>query len=283
MYYYALYLQIIKSIGGNMEYTEITSRKNNLIIQASQLEDKKFRDKQKLFCAEGYKLLEEAINAKMKIERIFFTKSALDKYSALISASGCDKLYLVSEEVYNKLSSEQAPQGIVSSIKLPELCVPELCDIQAGGFIILDSVQNPQNLGAVIRCAYSLGVKKIVLTSGCADTFGPKAVRAAMGAVFKSQLFYVPEACQIAKALKECGLRTFCTCLERDSAKLGGFEFLPTDSIVIGNEGHGVSLQTRLSCTNTVFIPMVNGAESLNAATAAAITIWEMKKSSFFN
>ncbi len=262
-----------------MQYNEITSRKNSLIIETSKLADKKHRDKSGMFCADGYKLLEEAIKAKLNICRLFFTGDALQNYGELIEAVACEQKYLVSDEVFAKLTDEKAPQGILTCIEKPEVLFPTENELRDGGFIILDNVQNPLNLGAIIRCAYSLGADKIVLTKGCADPFGAKAVRAAMGALFKCRLFFSDNAWEAAHSLTNLGNRTLCTRLDDTALKLCGFEFLLSDSIVIGNEGHGVSDDTAKACTNSLYIPMNEGAESLNAATAAAITIWEMKKS----
>ena len=261
-----------------MEYAEITSRRNSIVVEAAKLSEKKQRDEAGLFCAEGFKLFEEAACSGLPIKRVFFTREALSKYGGIIEKSACSELYLVSGEVYQKLSLEKAPQGIFFCLEKPQIY--ELTDSEAekGGFIILDCVQNPLNLGAVIRSAYSLGFEKIILTDGCADAFGPKTARAAMGSLFKTRFYRVPRTCDAARILTDAKVRVICTRLDSSSKRLGEFSFTPTDSIIIGNEGHGTDEKTARVCSDSLFIPMIAGAESLNAAAAAAIVMWEMKK-----
>ena len=273
--------KIQRKSGKSMEYTGITPRKNPSVTDAVKLKDKKNRDRLGLFYAEGYKLLEEVISAKIPVNKLFFTESALQTYPALIEKSGenCEK-FLVSDEVYGKLTDEKAPQGLFFCAKTPERLLPDGSSLRDGGFVILDEVQNPQNLGAIIRSAFALRADKIVITNGCADPYGPKALRAAMGAIFRSKLYFAENAFGFIEELEKNGCRTICTRLSKDSEKLGSFEFKAGDSIVIGNEGHGVGDMTAKVCAHSLYIPMNDGAESLNAACAAAITIWEMKKCS---
>lgn len=263
----------------SLNFSEIMSRKNEKIIWASKLADKKNRDREGLFFVEGFKLLEEALLSGLTVEKVFFTSKALERYSALIEKSCCSECYLVSDEVYQKLSDEASPQGIFSVIKKPSLKEFTDKELNDGGFIILEDIQNPQNLGAVFRCAYSLGGKKIIMSDKCADIYNPKTLRSGMGSIFKSEFSVIENICEFIERQRLMGNRVFCTHLHSDSRALGSFEFIPSDSIVIGNEGHGVSDTVVSSCFGSVIIPMAEGAESLNAATASSIIIWEMNKS----
>lgn len=261
-------------------YSEITSRKNEKIIWAARLSDKKNRDAEGIFFTEGIKLLEEAILSGLEIEKIFFTRKALSLYSEIFEKANAKEYILVSDEVFEKLTDENAPQGVFTVIKKPEsLPFSEEC-INDGGFIILDDIQNPLNLGAIFRCAYSLGVTKLVLSKDCADVYNPKTLRSAMGSIFKCSFYVYEDICTFIESLKRCENRVFCTHLYSDSLVLGTFDFEKSDSIVMGNEGHGVSGSVLEACTGSVIIPMNEGAESLNAATASAIIIWEMTKAS---
>lgn len=265
-----------------MEYSFISSRKNATLLRAHSLSaDKSQRDELCLFCTEGVKLFEEAILSGLVIESVFFTQDALDKYSDVLNM--CDKntsMYLVTDECFNKLTTEKAPQGIYACIRKP---VQSSVDKEQGNFIILDEIQNPLNIGAIIRCAYSLGQDKIVLSSNCADPYGPKTVRAAMGSLFKVKLFTNVDINKFVNEQKEFGNRVFCTALHTNSKTLGTFEFAKSDSIIFCNEGHGASKELLSLCTDSVFIPMQKGAESLNAATAASVVIWEKNKNLLSN
>ena len=262
-----------------MSYTEITSRKNQTIIYSCKLyNDKKARDQDNMFVFEGIKLLGEAVLSGLDILRIFFTKDALDKYSSMIEETECREKYLVTDEVYAKLSGESSPQGIFTCAKKP---FPHKFDCEAisgGAFVFLEDIQNPQNIGAILRCCYSMGFEKIVFSDKCADIYSPKCARAAMGSLFKIKPFFSNNLPFDVKNLVSSGKRVFCTMLSGESKMLGKLSFLPDDSFVIGNEGHGASEDLQKECTCGLYIPMNEGAESLNAATAAAIVMWEMKK-----
>lgn len=263
----------------DMNFTEITSRKNKTVIECSDLvKDKKARDASGLFAVEGIKLFEEALCSGMEIKSVFFTEKALGIYREKIEASGVSELYLVSDEVYDKMSDESAPQGIFAVVKKPvkEKITKEA--LKEGSFVILEDIQNPLNIGAVLRCCYSLGFEKVIFSSGCTDIYSPKCARAAMGSLFKVKAYFPENLTDTVNELTSVGNRVFCTSLGERSVKLGDFDFLSSDSFVIGNEGHGASDNLMNSCSHSLFIPMNEGAESLNAATAAAIVMWEMKK-----
>ena len=262
-----------------MNFTEITSRKNKTVIDcAALLKDKKARDNSGTFAVEGIKLLNEAILSGLEIISVFFTEKAKVLYENILEDISCTQLFLVTDEVYEKMTDESAPQGILAVIKKPS---PEtLTDesLKEGSFVLLEDIQNPLNIGAVLRCCYSMGFEKIIFSKGCADIYNPKCARAAMGSLFKVKAYFTDNLCEGAKALISVGNRVFCTSLNERSLKLGTFEFSDTDCFVIGNEGHGASDNLMNICSHSLFIPMNEGAESLNAATAAAIVMWEIKR-----
>ena len=272
----------MNSINNNVEkieYTSITSRKNDTVIEACELcKNKKARDAKGVFVIEGVKLFEEATLSGMEIQSVFVTEKAVNTYSDLLAKAQDAKFYLVTDEVYSKLSDESAPQGIFAVVKKPQAKCFTDDAINEGGFVILEDVQNPLNIGAILRCCYSLGFEKIVFSGGCADIYSPKCARAAMGSLFKIKTYFSDNLPETASKIVSAGNRIFCTALSERSTKLGEVDFLPSDSFVIGNEGHGATDELMKACTHSLFIPMNQGAESLNAATAAAIVMWEMRK-----
>lgn len=266
-----------------MFFNEISSRKNERILNASRLHDKKTRDKEGLFFTEGFKLLQEALYSHLTVDSIFFTKKALSEYSDLIEKSKCDSLYLVTDEVYDKLSCEDSPQGIFAVIRKRDISSFDKTSIKEGGFLLLEDIQNPLNLGAIFRCAYSLGCSKIVMTKECVDVYNPKVLRGAMGSIFKTQFIYCDNFSDFIRDLQTSGNRVFCTHLHSESVCLGSFDFMESDSIVIGNEGRGIKQETVNLCSDCVIIPMQKGAESLNAATAASVILWEKNRNKLIN
>lgn len=263
-----------------MNYTEITSRKNKTVLSAAELfSKKKARDESGTFPVEGFKLLEEAISAGLEISELFFTQNALDNFGTLLEKAGCASPYLVTDEVYAKISGEEAPQGIFASVRKPSAGALTDSELEKGGFVLLEDIQNPLNIGAVLRCCYAMGFEKVIFSSACADIYSPKCARAAMGSLFRITPYFTDNMPETVKKITSAGNRVFCTRLDKDSLRLGTFEFAHTDSFVIGNEGHGASGAVSNACSGGLFIPMNDGAESLNAAAAAAIVMWEMKKS----
>ena len=170
----------------NFDFEQITSRKNPKIIRACSLEDKKHRDREGLFAFEGEKLFGEALSEGVKICEVYFTEKAMTRNGEMLSEAQTKgaRLYLVSEEVYSKLTYEKASQGIFAVAEKMSLPVFSAeCDFSQG-YIVLESVRDPSNVGAILRSCAALGSSNILLTSDCADVVGYKTLRAAMGAVF---------------------------------------------------------------------------------------------------
>ncbi len=277
--YIQKFLHYIKGDFKSMEYASISSRKNEKIIYASKLCDKKHRDREKLFFTEGSKLLGEVLLSGLTVTSIFFTQKALEKYSSLLESAKAKENYLVTDEVFAKLTQEEAPQGIFAIVQMPERLPFTEDELRHGSFLILEDVQNPLNIGAIFRCAYSLGTDKIVLTRACADVYNTKVLRAAMGIIFKTRFYVYDSLDSFIRLQQQYGNRVICTALSKSSKLLGKFEFKEGDSIIIGNEGNGIKQETLDLCRHSIIIPMLRGAESLNAATACSVVLWEMNKS----
>ncbi|MBQ1962609.1 MAG: RNA methyltransferase [Clostridia bacterium] len=144
--------------------------------------------------------------------------------------------------------------------------------------VLLESVRDPSNIGAIIRSAAAIGIDRLILSADCADIYHPKAVRASMGTLFNQPIDRVPELSSVIRQMRENGRRVFAAALDEDAVRLGDFIPESGDCVVIGNEGHGLLPETVEACDKTVIIPMTDRAESLNAAVAASILMWEFSK-----
>lgn len=260
----------------NFEFEQITSRKNPGIIRACSLSDKKYRDREGLFAFEGEKLFFEALSEGINITQVYFTEKAMERcreYLEEAYGKGA-KLFLVSIEVYEKLTYEKASQGIFAVAEKPELRYFSKDSDASQGYIVLESVRDPSNVGAILRSCAALGSKNILLSDDCADVFGYKTLRAGMGAVFKTDIYLTRDIKESISVLKERG-KVYAAALRDDAVSIADTEFSLSDSIIIGNEGHGVSDTVICEADGCVIIPMQCGAESLNASVAAAILIWE--------
>lgn len=267
----------------------ITSRANPLIVETAKLSDRKYRQRARSFCFEGKKLLLEALDAGVSLEHVFATEAAADRYGELLARVSCP-VTVVSEQVYAKLSAENAPEGLFSVAKyLDNLIFPHIIYMKRSQFqtimkenggdaeriLVCDGLQDPGNLGTVLRTANALGFDRVVLSSDCADLYHPRTVRGAMGALFRLPVDITEDVCAYIRSLREAGYTVLAAALRADAQPLGTVSVTERTVFVIGNEGHGLSDAVISACSGSVIIPMAEGAESLNAAVAAALLMWE--------
>lgn len=265
----------------------IFSRQNKLVKLVCSLERKKVREELGLFRFDGIKLCLEAINKGIEPEYIFVCESRLGEIRERL---GEREVVVVSNEVFSKMSEEKSPEGIITvARKLDGL--HKTVGIRDGGefdvfakksekVFLLEAIRDPGNLGTIIRTAASLGIDRIVMTADCADIYNPKTIRAAMGALFMLRTDTLDEGQteEYIKALKGSGRRVIAAALRNDAVSVRELDVLSTDVFVIGNEGHGLSESTIDACERSVIIPMREGCESLNAAMAAGILMWEISR-----
>lgn len=270
----------------------LTSRQNPTVKRICSLADKKNRRREGLFRLDGIKLLEEAIEAGLELVHVAVRMPAREQIAERLETWLRDGLlseeaYLpVSEAVFDKMTEEKSPEGVLCVARLPELLHQTAeGDFSAYGFsgerlLVLESVRDPGNLGTILRSAYALGIDRLILTDDCADLYHPRTVRAAMGALFRLPTLTVGQTDlpRYLTRLREDGRRLYGTALHTDAQAVGQIALRRGDGFVIGNEGHGLSPSVIEACFGCAVIPMREGAESLNAAAAAAICIWETVK-----
>ena len=265
----------------------ITSRQNPQIKGVCALEDKKERRKRGVFRFDGIKLFCDAVG-RVDIESVYVREPARESVEATIDSAvkqghvSPDRIVYVSEGVFDKLTSESSPEGIVTVARLctglhKSVDMNDLCDLDGKRILIAESLRDPGNLGTVMRSCAALGIDTLVLTDDCADLYNPKTVRSAMGALFRLNTVTVKqsELPDVIIELRRRGRSVYAAALRDNAERIGELELKAGDCFVIGNEGHGLSERVIDACDRTAIIPMVEGNESLNAAAAAAICIWE--------
>lgn len=258
----------------------IISRQNPIVSAAAKLSDKKHRDEAGLFLVDGIKLIEEALASGLAVEYILLTERAAEKYShALISAVGRTRVYILSEPAFSRVTDERAPEGVVAAVRYSDsvrrrYVSADACEDYGG--LILDGVQNPENFGAILRSARAFGMGNIICGDGCADIYGRRVMRSSMGAALHVGTLFAGSAADVCRELAANGHRVIAAVPRDDADDLSDFEFRSGDFVVIGNEGHGVSHEVMDAATGCLYIPMAEGQESLNAACAASIILWEM-------
>jgi len=259
----------------------ITSRTNPLVISLSKLVQTKHRREQGLFLAEGVKLSEEASSTDAVRYVLVQDEDGYADEAVLDVAARCpdpSRVITLPESVFSKITTENAPQGIITVMAHMESLhrdfPTEASALPEGRVLAVDCVRDPGNLGTVIRTAHAFGYRTVV-AGGCADIYHPRTVRAAMGALFHTRILVCSDLAQALVALRESGHRILSAALAQDALELGRCELQPRDCVVIGNAGHGVSDAMLSLSDGVVRIPMCEGSESLNAAGAAAVLMWE--------
>lgn len=254
----------------------ITSRENPLIklVAALQVSSEK-RKRNGLFVLEGLRICKDACDNGIKFDKLIVSDAAAEKYAAdtekfsLIS----DECYKIPDSLFKKISDTKTPQGIIAVAKMP---VTGSCGIDKNGkYIALENVADPSNLGAVSRTAEALGVNGIILSSDGCDPYSPKALRASMGTLLRVPVF-VTES--FAETLKSTGLKRYACVVDKTAESIKEQSFENGSVVMIGNEANGLTDSAKQSADVLVTIPMTGRAESLNAAAAAAIAMWEMMK-----
>ena len=244
----------------------ITSRKNPFLQQVRKLlTSRKAREEAGLFAADGTKLLQEAVRYYPGLDTVILSEGVLAEVPEGV------RIIRVSEDVMASVSPMETPQGALFLCRLPE----KREFIPKPGMLLLDGIQDPGNLGTIVRTADALDIP-VALLEGCADPFSHKVVRASMGAVFRVQPVLTTWE-QTREKCRQAGIPIGVTALSPRAKDLRQTK-LGKMAVVIGSEGRGVRQEILDSADAELIIPMNPHCESLNAAVAAAIVLWQMKQ-----
>ncbi len=297
-------------------YTDIiTSRQNRRIVELMKLDDRRAREAGRHFRFDGVKLLCEALHRGVQPEAIYLRVGSAERVEArMIELYGCSlsdapcPIFGVSDELFEKISEENAPEGVITVAKYLDKCHKMIkiynrdgnCDGAREGdipddapIILLESVRDPLNVGAIIRSAAALGIGGLIISADCADIYHPRTLRAAMGPLFSLPIIRVDDLEGSIRNLRAEGRTVLAAALDDTALRLGSAALSDTVRgeapgaapcaalcaalcAVIGNEGHGLSRAVIDACDRSVYIPMQAGTESLNAGVAAALIMWEL-------
>ncbi len=258
----------------------ITSRDNRFIKEYRKLAtDAKYRRQNCQFVLEGARLCVDAARSNVDIAVVLFTSRAAKQYpeSVLTVCSATTSSFEIEDTLASYLADTQTPQGIFCICTLPqrqELSVGRLSP--QGRYAALECVQDPSNLGTIIRAAEAFGLDGLILSDGCCDPYSPKVLRGSMGGVFRLPLFFTDSLADSLETLNNQGLKTAACVVNNDAVPIEKASLGAGTVCVIGNEGNGLSAKTQKACSLNITIPMAGRAESLNASVAAGIVFWEM-------
>lgn len=247
-----------------MEY--VTSRQNGVVQHVKKLaSNRKYRRETGEFLCEGPKMWAEAVASGWIVSALLTSEEKLlRQYEGTAARS-----VLVRPDLLSYAADTETPQKMIFTCRIPE----EVDSLSGNRFIVLDAVQDPGNVGTIWRTADAFGADGLILLPGCADPWSPKVVRSTMGACFRLPV-YCRTADELAVRLKQEQIPLFATALCEDTMDIRNSD-LKRAAIVIGSEGRGVSAAVLAYCEKTIKIPMRERCESLNAAMAAGIVLWE--------
>ena len=261
----------------------ITSNSNNKIKHLVNLLKKgKLRKEESVFVCEGRKMfLEVLCQCPERIVEAYFTEEAYGEiekdYEGELSAVRCE---LVDEKVFKQMAETVTPQGVIAIVRMPEYTLDDLKDEKGRRILILDDLRDPGNLGTIIRTAEAAGMTGILLSAESVDVTNPKVVRSTMGAMLRMPIFYASSIVETLEKLRNenVGFKVFSAALD------GAVSYTEADyginyGLVIGNEANGVSREVIDASDGCILIPMEGKVESLNAAVAAALIMYQAKNS----
>ena len=250
----------------------ISSTKNEKIKELVKLQTAKGRKKAGMYLLEGEHLVEEAIKERAQIKLIVVTGNRLEDYENLLAQTDVQVL-VVSQDVFHKLSMTETTQGILAVV---EIVKQEILP-HKGHLIVLDAVQDPGNLGTIVRTADAAGFDAVILGTGTVDLYNDKVLRSMQGSHFHIPVFQA-NLQEYLPILKEKGVQVAVTALHRNSNDYSVLQGATDVAIVVGNEGQGVSNDVIEIADVVVTIPMFGKAESLNVAIASALLMYKTKE-----
>ncbi len=273
----------------------ITSRQNKTVVKIFKLSEKKNRETDRMFRFDGIKLYYEAVSSGIVPVYVLLRESNIDTVEQSLAKLGGDlsctdetRVIVLSDNVFDSVTEEKSPEGIITVAKyidkFHKIATIDIITSENDSFtvsekeriLLLEDIRDPGNLGTIIRTAAALGVDKLILCGECADIYNSKTVRASMGAIFRLPTLTCRDGEAAVRALKSVGRRVYAAALSEKSVPLGNIDIRENDCIAIGNEGHGLSKEIISVCDACLLIPMAAGTESLNAASAATVFMWEI-------
>lgn len=247
----------------------ITSRENKIYKLCKLLKTAKGRNERKMFLVEGLRSVRDALSKNADIECIIIKEG-----TAFEMASGVE-VYTLAKKLFDEVSDTVTPQGVIALCRICEKSVSDILKKEGELIVICEELQDPGNIGTIIRTAHAAGCKGVILTKGCCDLYNPKIIRATMTGVFSVDVVTDAKIGEVAATLKKEGFKLIAGALTETAVDFYEASLSGKCAVIIGNEGNGIKEETLSLCDAVLKIPMDSAAESLNAAVAGSIMIYE--------
>ncbi|MFA9465358.1 MAG: TrmH family RNA methyltransferase [Velocimicrobium sp.] len=251
----------------------ISSASNTQIKEIQKLQKKaKLRNSTLTFVVEGKKMVEEARN---RILKVYISESYYKEDCMKTTVLNQDMVEIVEDKIFREISETITPQGILAIVRMPQYNLEKFLSMEHPFFMLLEDLRDPGNLGTILRTAEGAGVDGVILSKDSVDLFNPKVVRSTMGSIFRMPFLYVEDFHKTLKILQKNGVALYATDLNGNNYfNMESYE--DSCGIIIGNEANGITKETKLIADCLVKIPMEGKVESLNAAIAAALMMYEV-------
>lgn len=258
----------------------IKSSNNDIIKLFRSLRNPKYRDKFNLFTVEGLKLVKEAFSSNFELKFVILTDKTLMQVAEIENLCSQRHVpqYIVTEQLFNKISDTISPQGVAAAVKIKDHCIDDVIKpARKSFFVITDMVQDPGNLGGIIRSADATGADAVFVLKGSVDVYNPKTIRATMGSIFHLPVIRIDDKQSILNHLKSSRVSIIASSLNAKSLIFEA-DFSGPIAVVVGNESCGVSREILSFADTHIKIPLVGKAESYNVAVAAGIVMYEVMR-----
>lgn len=251
----------------------ITSTVNQKVKELVQLQKRsRARNQAGVFIVEGIRMVREI--PEDRLEKLYVTEKFYDKYRGELPEC---RMEMVSPQVFSYISDTKTPQGVLAVVRQRRCAGKEIYGDGKAHILVLDNLQDPGNLGTIFRTAEAAGATGLILSSDCVDIYNPKTIRSTMGAIFRMPFLYVEKLPDAIAELKKTGVKVFAAHLDANSA-YDRESYLGNTAFLIGNEGNGLRREVAGCADAWIRIPMAGNAESLNAAVAASVLMFEVSR-----
>jgi TrmH family RNA methyltransferase len=256
----------------------ITSTSNSQVKLVINLQSKaKVRREENAFVVEGIKMVLEA--PQDRIVRIFASDSFANEHKNGTGRIKWDspKVEIVSDNVFNQMSDTKTPQGIMAIVSMKQYAPADILSKENAFIVVCEDIQDPGNLGTIIRTGEGAGVSGIIITKNSVDIYNPKTIRSTMGSIYRVPFIYTQELTDVLRQMKSMGISVYATHLNGNNM-YADEDYSGKCAFLIGNEGNGLKEETSAMADKLIKIPMEGSVESLNAAVSAAVMMYEVKR-----
>lgn len=265
---------------------EITSLSNKHIKHIKSLHKRRNRDNNNEFIIDGLRLVEHSLLNSADIKAVYYTDelSSNERGCDLLESIACKDigLYKVDEKIFKEISTTDNPQGILGIVKRKYYNLDDVINKEKFTLIVLDRLQDPGNVGTIIRTADSAGIDGIVALKGTVDIYNSKTIRSTMGSIFTVPVIYAEDGMKLINTLREYGSDIISTTLNTEKYHFD-VKYSNKNTIIIGNEANGISDELIANSNVKVKIPIIGEAESLNASIASAVVMYELVRQNYFS